>query len=173
MIKIFLIDESISFKTNLKSALKKEMDISIVGENLDGQNPVPDILETKPNIILIDIKDQEESRFDLLFRIRKKYSEGNIIVLTNCLDRIYITKDIQVGIKAYLLKEKHTTGLIKYIRKVMLGEKYFPDKIGNIYMDFTHNILVDEKVRMLLCLETMEYEILKLLKRGEKHYVIF
>jgi DNA-binding NarL/FixJ family response regulator len=167
MIKVFLIDKNISFKSQLISALSKEKDISIVGEIQNGQNPIHDILKSKPDIILIDIKYQEESWLDLLLQIRKGYPQGNIIVLTNCIDRIYITKAFEAGVRAYLLKEKHIKYIVKYFKKVMNGEKCFPSEIKSIITDFIHNILINEKELALKSLDIIEYEILMLLNKGK------
>jgi two-component system, NarL family, response regulator DegU len=96
MIKVFIIDGQHIFKEGLIVNLKNEPNIVIVGEMINGQNPIPYILKSNPHIIIIDIKYKGENKFNYVTSILKKYPQGKIMVLTNHKDIIYISKLLKI-----------------------------------------------------------------------------
>ena len=57
MIKLFLVEDEIVMRDGIKSQIDwKKEDIEFAGEASDGELAYPMILETKPDILLTDIK---------------------------------------------------------------------------------------------------------------------
>ena len=56
MIKLFVVEDEIIMRNGLKSIDWASRDIELVGEASDGELAYPLILETKPDILLTDIK---------------------------------------------------------------------------------------------------------------------
>ncbi|MDP3014693.1 MAG: response regulator transcription factor, partial [Candidatus Subteraquimicrobiales bacterium] len=55
-IKVFIADDHKLIREGLKSIFEFEEDIEIVGEAGDGQEAIRKIKETKPDVVLLDLK---------------------------------------------------------------------------------------------------------------------
>ena len=83
MIKLFLVEDEIVMRDGIKSQIDwKKEDIEFAGEASDGELAYPMILETKPDILLTDIKMPFMDGLELSALVRKELPETRIIILS-------------------------------------------------------------------------------------------
>jgi len=121
--KVLIIDDNAVARDSLESAFKKaEFDVVSAG---DGEEGLKLALETKPDVILLDLIMPKMGGLELLSKIKQDNwgKTVRVVILTNREDNETIAKAVQEGGYEYLLKSQWTDdGIVEYIKK-KLGAK--------------------------------------------------
>lgn len=119
MVKLFLAEDEIVMRDGIKKQIDwKKEDIEFVGEASDGELAWPMILETKPDILLTDIKMPFMDGLELSELVKKELPETYIIILSGYDEFSYAQKAVSLGVTEYLLKPLPPGKLLECIRKV-------------------------------------------------------
>ena len=119
MVKLFLVEDEIVMRDGIKSQINWEKeDIEFVGEASDGELAWPMILETKPDILLTDIKMPFMDGLELSALVRKELPDTSIIILSGYDEFSYAQQAVSLGVTDYLLKPLPPGKLLECIRKV-------------------------------------------------------
>ena len=89
---VFLIDDHLSFRKGIRSILEKESLYNIVGEAGDGREALEkiSILEDKIEILLVDISLPDTNGMELIEKIKEKYSNKLMMVVSMHSSEEYI-----------------------------------------------------------------------------------
>jgi len=110
-------------------------DIEILGL-VKNSTQLKDVLKTKvPDIIILDIKLNNESGLNLALNLLKKYPKIRIIALTVVADENTIFQSIKAGLMGYLPKETSKVEIYHAIKTVMTGKKYFGSDISQSLLE--------------------------------------
>ena len=119
MVKLFLVEDEIVMRDGIKSQINWEKeDIEFVGEASDGELAWPMILETKPDILLTDIKMPFMDGLELSALVRKELPDTAIIILSGYDEFVYAQQAVSLGVTDYLLKPLPPGKLLECIRRV-------------------------------------------------------
>ena len=119
MVKLFLVEDEIVMRDGIKSQINWEKeDIEFVGEASDGELAWPMILETKPDILLTDIKMPFMDGLELSALVRKELPDTSIIILSGYDEFVYAQQAVSLGVTDYLLKPLPPGKLLECIRRV-------------------------------------------------------
>lgn len=117
MIKLFLAEDEAIIRDGIRKHIDWESEgIQFVGEAGDGELALPLILETKPDILITDIKMPFMDGLRLSAEVKKALPETVIIVLSGYNDFSYAQEAISLGVTKYLLKPITRAGLLDCIR---------------------------------------------------------
>ena len=130
MVKLFLVEDEIVMRDGIKSQINWEKeDIEFVGEASDGELAWPMILETRPDILLTDIKMPFMDGLELSALVRKELPNTAIIILSGYDEFVYAQKAVSLGVTDYLLKPLPPGKLLECIRRVQ--EKIEQEREGS------------------------------------------
>lgn len=119
MVKLFLVEDEIVMRDGIKQQINWEKeDIEFVGEASDGELAWPMILETKPDILLTDIKMPFMDGLELSALVRKELPDTSIIILSGYDEFTYAQQAVSLGVTDYLLKPLPPGKLLECIRRV-------------------------------------------------------
>lgn len=119
MVKLFLVEDEIVMREGIKRQINWEKeDIEFVGEASDGELAWPMILETKPDILLTDIKMPFMDGLELSALVRKELPDTAIIILSGYDEFVYAQQAVSLGVTDYLLKPLPPGKLLECIRRV-------------------------------------------------------
>ncbi|MCT4598315.1 MAG: response regulator [Vallitalea sp.] len=105
MLKLILVDDEIAIRTGLCKVINwDEYGIEIVGLASDGKEALEMIIETKPDIIISDIRMPVMSGIDMLKNLKKMNLNAKVIFISGYNDFEYVKQGIKYGIENYLLK---------------------------------------------------------------------
>jgi DNA-binding NarL/FixJ family response regulator len=121
-IKILIADDHPVVREGLSSMLSRERDIQVVGEAENGTEAIKKAGELQPDIMLMDLRMPEVDGVEAMRQIKVKNPDMKFIVLTTYDNDEYIFKGIEVGARAYLLKDAPREELFKAIRAIYRGE---------------------------------------------------
>ena len=122
MTRLLLCDDHALFRQGLRSILETEDDMRIIGEAATGREAVRHALETKPDVVLMDIQMPELDGVAATKAILAEDPDVRVIVLTMYRQDRYVFEAIKVGARGYLLKDAGAADLIDSIRRVAAGE---------------------------------------------------
>ncbi|NPA05994.1 MAG: response regulator transcription factor [Chloroflexi bacterium] len=124
-LRILLVDDHEIVRVGLKALLEAEPDLEVVAEADTAQAAVEQYLLHRPDIAVIDLRLPDDSGLEAARRIRERYPDARIILLTSFVNEAFIAQALRVGVQAYVLKEVAGDELIKAIREVGQGRVLF------------------------------------------------
>ena len=131
-IRIVLADDHTIVRNGIRSLLEGLADIDIVGEAQNGAEAITKVKELSPDIVMIDIAMPVMTGIEATARISKLYPGTRCLVLSMHHDEDYILKSLEAGAYGYLLKDNTRDEMLRAIRSVATGEKYFSPSVSNI-----------------------------------------
>jgi len=131
MIRVLVADDHPVVRHGLCTMLEIEDDIVIVGRAADGEEAVAQALDTRPDIILMDVQMPNVDGIEAMRRIRAHDPDARVIVLTTYRDEDYIFPSLRAGARGYLLKDASREDLAAAIRAVHRGESLLDPQIAD------------------------------------------
>lgn len=132
-IKIFIIDENKIFNYGIKAFLgKHNTNIKIAGEAVSFKESLETIQNTRPDIIVTDffILLKNEG-LEFMEYVKKQFPGMEFLIFSSQIDREYIIKALNLGVKGFLSKNDDIEDLSIAINHVFAGKKYFGNSILN------------------------------------------
>lgn len=133
MIRVAMVDDHYVVLVGLKTILGLERDIEVVGEAQDGRNVVRLVLETKPDVLLLDVRMPGKDGIDALRDVLKARPDQKVVMLTTSDADNDIYRSLTLGAKGYLLKDRDVGDLAKAIRAVAGGGTFVPEAVKELY----------------------------------------
>lgn len=120
-IRLLIADDHEVVRSGLASILA-DAEIEIVGQAANGAEALQLAKETKPAIILLDIRMPEVDGLDALEKIRDELPETRVIILSTYDNPTYIARAVTQGASDYLLKGSSRDELVAAIRATAAGD---------------------------------------------------
>jgi DNA-binding NarL/FixJ family response regulator len=167
-ITVLLVDDHNIVRLGLRSLLRTEGDITIVGEAQTGREAVQLAAKHRPEVIVMDLAMPLLNGCEATRQILKAVPSAKVVVLSTYGDDEHIHQAIGAGAAAYLLKQTAATDLIKAIREVKKGNAYFSPSIANRLREQTCRVPeTDGPIRTpAVSLTSREVEVLQLIAEG-------
>jgi DNA-binding NarL/FixJ family response regulator len=121
-IKLLITDDHPVVREGLISMISREPGFKVVAEASNGLEAISKAIQFKPDVILMDLRMPEMDGVEAIRQIAEVEPNTKFIILTTFSDDEYIFKGIEVGARAYLLKDAPREELFKAIRAVYRGE---------------------------------------------------
>jgi DNA-binding NarL/FixJ family response regulator len=125
MIRVVLVDDQTLVRTGFRALLTAAPDITVVGEAADGQQALRVVEQTRPDIVLMDIRmpgmDGIEATRQLCDPLEPDVAPRVIILTTFDLDE-YVFAGLRAGASGFLLKDTLAADLLAAVRTVHAGQ---------------------------------------------------
>jgi DNA-binding NarL/FixJ family response regulator len=161
--KIFIADDHPIFRKGLIEIISSENDFEVVGECGDGITALKFITEKRPDIALLDIQMPKMNGFEVLRQIHELKLPTKVVFLTMHSEEDIFEKAMELGAKAYLLKESVTDDIIQCINNVLQGKFYVSGSISNYLFALNNRLKTGNEKSGLHKLTSTETKILKLI----------
>src|SRR6266540_177051 len=163
-IKVAIADDHSLVRQGLRRYLDTADDIEVVGEAANGEEAIDLIDEASPDIVLLDIRMPEMDGLEAARKIRDRFPQVGVIMLTAYDDRQFVVEAVRAGARGYVLKARDAEHLIQTVRLVAGGNMVIdPQLVVALAEELS---TVKERDRKAETLTAREVEVLQLLAFG-------
>lgn len=159
MINIIIADDHEIVVEGLRSLLKDEHGISIIGEAYNGEDVIPLLKSNLINVAVLDISMPKMDGVDLTKFIKNNYPNIRILILTMHNEIGFIRRVIEAGAHGYILKNKGKEELVRAIQTLHNGNEYLGEEVTKTLFSSIRNTTVYGEIQ----LTKREKEVLKLI----------
>lgn len=124
-IRVALVDDHPVVLGGLRALLDSLPDYEVVGEAHDGESAVREVVLTRPDVVLMDIRLPGIDGLEATRRIRQAAHGVAVLVLTMFDDDDTVFGAMRAGAQGYLLKGADQIEIDRAIRAVVAGEAIF------------------------------------------------
>ncbi len=124
-IRIIIAEDHSVVRRGIKDIISEIGEFDIVGEAHNGNELLEVIKQTETDMILLDISMPEKSGWDVMMHIRMEKPDLKVLVLSVYPESEYALQCIKAGASGYVCKTSASEELVKALRIVASGKKYF------------------------------------------------
>jgi DNA-binding NarL/FixJ family response regulator len=118
---VLLVDDQRLMREGLRVLLELESGLEIVGEAVDGHAALEAYAELQPDVVLMDVRMPGMDGVEATWRLRERWPEARVIILTTFDDDEYVFEGLRAGARGYLLKDVSGHDLAEAVRAVAAG----------------------------------------------------
>ena len=168
MVNILLVDDHKIIRDGLRSLLKEEVEIAVVGEASNGQELINMLPETLVDVILMDLNMPVMDGFEGTRYVREHYPDIKVLVLSMLDHENYISKILDAGALGYVLKNTGKEEMVYAIKSVATGNHFICTEIALSLLKRIQQTTVKTEVngRQPGDLSKREIEVLRLIAEG-------
>jgi len=157
-------------RQGFRALLDAEPDLSVVGDAADGKAAVAGVLETRPHVVLLDIRMPVMNGLEAAAEImrRRIQPEPRLLMLTTFDVDDYVYEALRLGASGFMLKDAPAAELTRAVRVVAAGDALLAPAITRRFIEeVTRNRRpASRQTRALDTLTVREREVLELIARG-------
>jgi DNA-binding NarL/FixJ family response regulator len=123
-IRVVLVDDQALVRGGFKALLNSDPDIAVVGEASNGAEAVAVAAQTKPDVILMDVRMPQMDGLEATRQIlsNEATSATRVLVLTTFDLDEYVYEGLRAGASGFVLKDIEPAELIQAVHVVARGE---------------------------------------------------
>ncbi|OAB39366.1 DNA-binding response regulator [Paenibacillus macquariensis subsp. defensor] len=125
IIRVVLADDQPFVRQGLRYIIDSQPDMKCVGEASDGEEAYHISIQTKPDIILMDIQMPNWSGLEATYKILSVQSDIKIVLLSTFDVQEYVIEGIRAGAVGYLLKDTDMQEILAGIRWANQGNAIY------------------------------------------------
>jgi len=165
-ISIVIADDHTLIRDGIKALLQAVEEFEVVGEATDGDELVQFIDTLDPEVVVLDITMPKKTGIEVIAEVKKYNNRVKFIVLSMHDNPEYVLKSVQAGALSYLLKNTDHEEIIKAVKAVSSGQKYFSPDIYTIILNGLANPELVKGNQVAESLTKRELEVLKEVSMG-------
>src|SRR3954452_25610 len=169
MIRVLLADDQALVRAGFRALLDAQADIEVTGEAADGAQAVRMALDTRPDVVLMDIRMPLLDGLEATRRIvaEPRCADVKIIILTTFELDEYLFEALRLGASGFLVKDTEPADLLRGVRAVAGGDALLsPGVTRRLIAEFATRAATPPAPRELHLLTDREREVLALVGAG-------
>ena len=128
-IRVLIADDHALIRRGLADLLRFEKDFIVVGEAVNGREAVQLALETKPDVIVMDLMMPVMDGVEATQKAKAALPETKVVLLTSYGNSADVANAVAAGASGALLKDTPNDDLPELVRRVAAGERVFSPEI--------------------------------------------
>ncbi len=161
--RVFIAEDQTILRDLVRQVIASYPQVTIVGVSGDGQDTCQRCLETKPDVVILDIMLPYLNGIEVLRRIKAKLPNTRILVFSEACSRTVIKQAIEAGVDGFIEKDVELKELEKAIERILAGETYFGPRVTDIMRKIMANPDEDNSLKSLT---SRERQVLQLIAEG-------
>ena len=148
-IKLMLVDDHSIVRDGIRLLLEQADGLEIIDEANDGEEALDKLkthhsertdalatgkANTLPDLVLMDISLPGMSGIQTTQVISRLYKGVRVLMLSMHNNEDYILRSVEAGAYGYILKDSSSDEMIKAIRTITSGEKYYSSPVASIIL---------------------------------------
>jgi NarL family two-component system response regulator LiaR len=130
-IRVILADDHAVVRQGIRRFLEEAGDIDVVAEASDGAEAVRLVEEHRPDVAVLDIRMPEVTGVEATRRIKARFPDTRVLVLTAYDDDPYVFALLEAGADGYVLKTASADQLVDAVHTVYRGESALSPEVAS------------------------------------------
>jgi len=136
-IRVVVADDHAVAREGIRSYLRSQPDIEVVGEATDGFKAIEVTRARFPDVLVADITMPRMSGIEVTRRLSSLAPQVRVLILTMHNDDRCLAEAVQAGAGGYLLKDASPADLLLAIKRVHAGEPFVTGGMSRVLFDRT------------------------------------
>ena len=169
MITVLLADDQALVRAGFRALLDAQSDITVVGEAGNGAEAARLAAETRPDVVLMDIRMPGTDGLEATRRITADptLAATRVLILTTFDEDEYVFEAVRIGASGFLVKDTEPVELLRAVRVVAQGEALLsPGVTRRLIGEFARRARPGRSLRELDRLTSCKREIVALVAEG-------
>ena len=128
-LRTLVADDHPLVREEVVSILNASPDVEVIAEAADGAEAARVAIETRPDLVVLDVSMPRLSGADAARLILNALPETRILVLTIHEEREYVSRMLDAGASGYLLKDAAPYELLVAVSALAAGRSYFSPRV--------------------------------------------
>ena len=160
--RVILADDHKLFIEGIAGMLSSVEEIEIAGKAHTGKDALLMTLDKRPDLVILDITMPDMYGIEVTRKIKAKFPDVRILILSMHLDLRMIIEVLQAGADAYILKDSEPSELITAVKNVLEGKMYLSSKVIKLLVkDYISKHSVPVSLEQLKDLSARERQVLR------------
>ncbi len=129
--RVFVVDDHPIVRQGLMLMINAESDLMVCGEAEEAQSALQAIVESSPDILIVDISLNGPDGLELVKHVRALLPEIPILVLSMHDEATYAERALRARANGYIMKQEATEKVLIAIRRILSGGIYLSDRMAN------------------------------------------
>ena len=134
MVRVLICDDQTVVREGLAAILSTDPEIQVVGLAGNGAEALELIPETRPDVVLMDLKMPVMNGVQTTQRLRRAHPGVYVLVLTTYAEEEWVLEAVRAGAAGYLLKDTRRDELVAAIKGTAEGRTYLDPAIAGKVM---------------------------------------
>lgn len=134
-LRILLADDHILVREGLRKILEAQPGWEVVAEADDGREAVRQSLESKPDLVIMDLAMPHLSGVEAIQQIVRRLPSTRVLVLSMHAEEVYVTRALKAGAHGYLLKDSAGTDLLRAVAALAQRKSFFSPAVSRVMLD--------------------------------------
>lgn len=130
MIKVLVVDDHELVRTGICRMLADTPDIEVIGQAESGEMAIDVARQTPPDVVLLDVNMPGIGGVETTRRLIHAVPEVKVLAVSGLSEEPYPSLLLKAGAKGYITKGAPLAEMVRAIKKVMQGGKYFSADIA-------------------------------------------
>lgn len=134
---VVIIEDHPVLCDGLKQLINRQPDLVCVGVGDDISSAKRLVEECNPDLMMLDLRLKGGDGLNLIKTLRVECPQVRVLVLSQYDELIFAERALRAGASGYIMKENATDEVLRAVRKVLAGELYFSERVGEAIVQRT------------------------------------
>ena len=134
-IKVLVVDDHDLGRMGIRHMLDDHPDMHVIGDASDGEMALDMVRELAPDVVLLDVNMPNIGGVEVTKRLRQHNNAVKIIAVSSVSTQPYPSMLLKAGVNGYITKGTPFDEMVKAIKKVVQGGKYFSSDVAEELAD--------------------------------------
>ncbi len=130
---VMLVDDHTMLRQGLRRSLETE-GIPVIAEASNGEEAVRVALDTKPNVVLMDVSMPQIDGIEATRRLMAADARQRVVILTMHIDRDVIERAMKAGAVGYMTKDSTVKEVVMAVKLAANGDRILSPRLAEVML---------------------------------------
>ncbi len=163
---VLIVADHVILRQGIHVMLNEEEDFEVVGEAENEKAALSLAMESKPDIVLVDMSMGTSSGLDTAKQLLRSSPNTHVVLFAGSNDEKLLFDAIRIGVHGYLQKTLSIDDLRRALRAIQCGERVLGDSEAITQVVIEFHRLAQEQDRLNRGLSLVEIDLLRFASNG-------